>query len=93
MSHCDILSGFRNKYRVHTNEGHILSIKLRFRKKRRSLSMEQPSEEKLPEEQPKQKKKYEAPRLIRYGTLAEITGASGIRSKNSDNALHILKTA
>jgi hypothetical protein len=55
--------------------------------------MEQPSDEKLPEEQPKQKKKYKAPRLIRYGTLSEITGARGITSKNSDNALHILKTA
>ncbi len=55
--------------------------------------MEQPSEEKLPEEQPKQKKKYETPRLIRYGTHTEITRATGLASKNSDNALHILKTA
>lgn len=55
--------------------------------------MEQPSNEKSPEEQPKQKKKYEAPRLIRYGTLTEITRASGIRSQNKDNGLGILKTA
>lgn len=55
--------------------------------------MEQLSEKKLPEEQPKQKKKYETPRLIRYGTLTEITQANGLRSKNSDNALLILKTA
>jgi hypothetical protein len=55
--------------------------------------MKQPSNEQSPEEQTPQKKKYEAPRLVRYGTLTEITRTSGITSKNSDNALKILKTA
>ena len=39
-----------------------------------------------------QEKKYETPRLVRYGTLTEITQATGLRTKNSDNALLVLKT-
>jgi hypothetical protein len=54
--------------------------------------MEQPPNEKSPEEQPPKKKKYEAPRLVRYGTLTEVTRASGLTTKNSDNALMVLKT-
>lgn len=53
--------------------------------------MEQLSKEKSPKEQPAQKK-YEAPRLVRYGTFTEITRTSGISAKNKDNALGILKT-
>lgn len=59
--------------------------------KAEGLSMEQLSKEKSPKEQPAQKK-YEAPRLVRYGTFTEITRTSGISAKNKDNALGILKT-
>ena len=46
--------------------------------------MEQPPSEKLPEEQPLKKEKYEAPRLWRYGTLTEITQASGTSAAHKD---------
>lgn len=43
-------------------------------------------------DQPAKKKEYEAPKLVRYGDLVEVTRATGTTSTMSDN-VGSLKTA
>jgi hypothetical protein len=53
--------------------------------------MDEPSNEKSPEEKPA-KEKYETPRLWRYGTLSEMTKAATLSGAHKDNPIGVLKT-
>jgi hypothetical protein len=46
-----------------------------------------------PAEQPVKKKVYEAPKLVRYGDLVEVTRSTGTTSANSDHGGGPIKTA